>query len=554
MVTKKDKYLAAFYIHDIANNKISWFGEYSELLGRQANDLDCLDKFIKILSKRDKENYSTISKNPVDEFSCEYAVIKNKKSINLKEVAIKTNHNGTDFVQGIITASDHKAKPHDKYGIFLRSILGQKINPKFLEELKTSFVEGKEKRQNNILMVLSVDNYTMIYNWQGEEIAEELMVSLCKKIEKILPEKSNIKRIRSEQIGVIVSNPVTNEVDYLVNQINRIVNLHKNPKISDPVHLRLSIGSVYFPLGVKDDLDAVSKANLALASVKNKENCFYCDFEDAKRDHIDAQNEMMQLHHLQKAYNDEKLVLAFQPIISSADGSVLEYETLLRIDEGNGKYDSAGRFIPIAEKMGTVEAIDELVLSKVVEEIKNSEKVRLAINISNLTTTNDNWHRFCSKILSDEKIASRISIEITETAAQKDLRKTAYFTASMQALGCRVALDDFGVGFTSFRQLRSLSVDYVKIDGSYILGLEDNRENLIFIKSLIDFNKSYGLKTIAECIENGEVAKKLMDLGVDYMQGYYFGKPEVQKPWESEVQSQVNKPLNKPLAKKAAKA
>jgi EAL domain-containing protein (putative c-di-GMP-specific phosphodiesterase class I) len=137
----------------------------------------------------------------------------------------------------------------------------------------------------------------------------------------------------------------------------------------------------------------------------------------------------------------------------------------------------------------------------------------------------------CTKELFDEEIAKRITFEITETAAQKDLRKTAYFTAAIQALGSEVSLDDFGVGFTSFRQLRSLSINSIKIDGSFVLGLEENKENLIFIRSLIDFGKSYGLKTVAECVENGEVAKKLIDLGVDYMQGYYFGAPEVKKPW-----------------------
>lgn len=426
-----------------------------------------------------------------------------------------------------------------------RLSLTQNFDLIFLEKLKNSYSEGKNNKHNNILLVVSIDNLPMITNWHGEAISEKIMLDLCDKLNVILPKESVLRRANTEQIGIIIANPVSNEIDLIVNQISRIIYLYKNTEISDPVHLRLSVGSVYFPLGVKDEFDCISKANLALANVKNKEHTFYCDYEDAKRDHIDAQNEMIQLHYLQQAYNDKRLVLAYQPIICAKSGEVLEYETLLRIKEPNGRYDSAGRFIPIAEKMGTVEAIDELVLQLVVEEIKNSKDVRLAINISNLTTTSDNWHKICSNLLKDESVASRISIEITETAAQKDLRKTAYFTASMQALGCNVALDDFGVGFTSFRQLRSLSVDYVKIDGSYILGLEDNKENLIFIKSLIDFNKSYGLKTVAECVENGEVAKKLIDLGVDYMQGYYFGKPEVGKPWEN---------AKKPVAEIAVKA
>jgi EAL domain-containing protein (putative c-di-GMP-specific phosphodiesterase class I) len=96
----------------------------------------------------------------------------------------------------------------------------------------------------------------------------------------------------------------------------------------------------------------------------------------------------------------------------------------------------------------------------------------------------------------------------------------------MQALGCKVALDDFGTGYTSFHQLKYLSLDVVKIDGIYIRNLKENTENYLFIKTLLDFSKSYGLETVAEFVESGEVAKILMSLGVDYLQGYFFGKPE----------------------------
>ncbi|MCB2082008.1 MAG: EAL domain-containing protein, partial [Rickettsiales bacterium] len=135
--------------------------------------------------------------------------------------------------------------------------------------------------------------------------------------------------------------------------------------------------------------------------------------------------------------------------------------------------------------------------------------------------------------------ARRLVVEITETAAQRDLRQTAYFVAALQSLGCKVALDDFGAGYTSFRQLKSLSVDIVKIDGSYIRNLTANSENQLFIKTLLDFNHSYGLKTVAECVESGDVAKMLMDMHVDYMQGYYFGKVELQPPWKTEPSQEL---------------
>ena len=125
----------------------------------------------------------------------------------------------------------------------------------------------------------------------------------------------------------------------------------------------------------------------------------------------------------------------------------------------------------------------------------------------------------------------RLIVEITETATQLDMRRTAYFVATIQSLGGLVALDDFGSGYTSFRQLKSLSVDMVKIDGAFVRDLVDNADNRFFVKTLLDFTNGFGLKAVAEFVETGEIAKMLMELGVEYMQGYYFGKPENVRGW-----------------------
>lgn len=524
---------SVFYVHDIESGKIIWFGETEEVLGLPSSELDSQQKFLSLLHEEDRKAYEFNMSNFVDEISCHYSIKVGDEYRSIKEVSVKVNNGDKKYLQGIIVKSDAPVEhnQYTKYNISTKSILTGNFDPLFLDTLSTAFKNGLSNNENYILMLLSIDNLPMVITWQGEEIANEIMHDLHQKIQDIISEESTFYRISADQFGIIIKNPTASTIDDLVTRINYMVNIYRNPNMEDAIHLRLSIGSVYFPIGVEDQLDAINKAYLALTNVKGKDYEFYCDFEDAKREHIDAQNEMSQLHYLQEAFHEDRLVLAYQPIISSSDGSIEYYECLLRISDGQGNFDSAGRFIPIAEKMGTVDVIDEYVLKTVVNELENNTKLKLCLNISNLTTSNEQWLKMCSEILSASDVSNRISVEITETAAQKDLRKTAYFTAAMQSLGCRVALDDFGVGYTSFRQLRSLSVDTVKIDGSYILGLEENKENLIFIKSLVDFNKSYGLKTVAECVETGEVAKKLMELGVDYLQGYYFGVPATEKPW-----------------------
>ena len=161
--------------------------------------------------------------------------------------------------------------------------------------------------------------------------------------------------------------------------------------------------------------------------------------------------------------------------------------------------------------------------------------VVLAFNVSNLTTENPMWLDAISQALKETPdIAPRLIVEITETAIHRDLRRTAYFVASLQSMGCQVALDDFGSGYTSFRQLKALSVDMVKIDGMFIKDLARNADNRFFVKILLDFAQGFGLSTVAEFVETGEVTKILMEMGIDYMQGYYFGKPANHRAWLNE--------------------
>jgi len=522
-----------FYSHDISAGEIKWYGDVESLLGVRSEALNTRQKFLKLLHEQDKRSYEMNISSLIDEVDCQYNILVNGSELSLREIAVKTRVGDRQFLNGIITynTSGHTRPGQGKYNIAIRSILTGKFDSTFLESLRRHYLEGSQNKQTYTLILVSIDNLPMIMNWQGENVALSVMDDVGENIGALLMKDAYCYRVNTDQFGIIVQNPTSNEIEQLVNEIAKFVSIYKHPRLEDSVHLRLSIGSVNFPLGVRDEIDVINKAYLALTNAKGMEGEFYCDFEDAKRDHIDAQNEMAQLHYLQQAYREKRLVIAYQPLVSSKDGTVESYECLLRINDGRGRYESAGRLIGVAEKMGTVETIDEYVLKTVIEEMTETRDVRVNINISNSTTSSEQWLKMCTKELFDEKIASRITFEITETAAQKDLRKTAYFTAAIQGLGSNVSLDDFGVGFTSFRQLRSLSINSIKIDGSFVLGIEENKENLIFIKSLIDFGKSYGLETVAECVETGDIAKKLMEMGVDYMQGYYFGAPDVNKPW-----------------------
>jgi EAL domain-containing protein (putative c-di-GMP-specific phosphodiesterase class I) len=172
------------------------------------------------------------------------------------------------------------------------------------------------------------------------------------------------------------------------------------------------------------------------------------------------------------------------------------------------------------------------VLEKAIDEVSAHPGICLGFNISGLTATDRAWLRGATALLQGRpEIASRLVVEITETAALHDIEESAGFVATLRDMGCRIALDDFGAGFTSLRHLQALAVDTVKIDGSFVRNLPQNPGNQVFLRHLVGLAKGLNLLTVAECVETEEEAVLLRREGVNFLQGYYYGVPSIEKPW-----------------------
>jgi EAL domain-containing protein (putative c-di-GMP-specific phosphodiesterase class I) len=243
---------------------------------------------------------------------------------------------------------------------------------------------------------------------------------------------------------------------------------------------------------------------------------------------------------VQQAMKDGRLGFAYQPIVSASDHTALFHECLLRLHRADGEVVPAGKFVPVIEQIGLMRALDRRVLDLAVEELVRYPDATLAINISGLTATERSWQRaLVAKLKDRPDLAQRMIIEITETAALKDIDETARFIAAAQELGCRVALDDFGAGYTTFRHLKALTVDIVKIDGSFVRDIAEDPHNQLFVRNLIALAHSLNLVTVAECVETAAEAKVLAAEGAELLQGYHFGRPALEAPWPEKPQAKV---------------
>jgi|GEM_PF-68356 len=276
---------------------------------------------------------------------------------------------------------------------------------------------------------------------------------------------------------------------------------------------------------------AYNQAFLAFSKAFTQEYYKHIFIDEAESILDSLNNEMKLGAYFQDAINDKRLSLAFQPVINTKNGKISGHECLLRLVTPQNNIISAGPFIPVAEKMGFIDVVDELVLEMVASELNLSPSVYLGMNVSSASIDNKNWLDKAKTLLKDPDLASRLIIEITETSAQRDLKKLAYFVDFIQGLGAQIAIDDFGSGYTSFKQLQSLRADIIKIDGLFIKDIASNHDNRFFVQMMLDCSKTFNMKTTAEFVENGEIAKVLMGLDVDYMQGNYFGPAVNYRSW-----------------------
>ncbi len=241
------------------------------------------------------------------------------------------------------------------------------------------------------------------------------------------------------------------------------------------------------------------------------------------------------LGRLRRALREGLFVLHYQPIVGLSGGGVSHYEALVRLaDEPEGRLVAPGAFLPAAERYGLVREIDRLVVSRVAALLGAHDAAgeragnvpRVALNLSALSVTDRGMLAHIERELARHRVdPGRLVLEITETAAISDMRRAQSFCAGVEALGCAIALDDFGVGFGSFYYAKRLPFSYLKIDGDFVRELVSSRNDALVVSAIVDVARGMGRETIAEFVGDEATLELLRTLGVDYAQGFHVGRP-----------------------------
>lgn len=232
------------------------------------------------------------------------------------------------------------------------------------------------------------------------------------------------------------------------------------------------------------------------------------------------------LGRLRRALREGLFELHYQPIVDLRSGAISHHEALVRLaDEPDGLLTAPGAFLPAAERYGLVREIDRLVVRRVAA-VLGARRMRVAVNLSALSVTDEGMLPHIERELARHEVdPGRLVVEITETAAISDMRRAMDFCEGVQALGCAIALDDFGVGFGSLYYAKRLPCRYLKIDGDFVRSLPANAHDRVMVRAIVDLARGTGRQTIAEFVGDEPTMGLLRELGVDYAQGFQVGRP-----------------------------
>jgi diguanylate cyclase (GGDEF)-like protein len=470
-------------------------------------------------------------------FDCEYRIrggdgdlhwVHDRGSVELSATGAPLRMIGV--LRLITQRKQHEAKL--EYQANFDELTGHFNKMRLREALDQALAQSLRFDQTGAYAVVGLDQMGMINTAYGYKAGDTVLFDIAQRLDLCLRATDVIGRLGGDRFGIVLNCCNEQQAQVSVERILRAVRQAPVQISGKEVHATVSAGVVFFPSQSKTSFDVMTKAEGALFRAKSAgRDCIHW-YEMSEAQRRGYRTSMDIGEQVKQALKEERLVFAYQPVVDAQAGKASFYECLLRMRMPDGELVTAGHFVPVIEQLGLMRAVDRRGLELTLSDLERYPDITLAMNISGLTAADRSWLRGLHVNLKDRPdLAERLIIEITETAAMHDIEETARFVSAVRDLGCRVAIDDFGAGYTTFRHLKSLTVDLVKIDGSFVMGIRNSRENQLFIRNLLSLARSYGLSTVAECVETLEDAEYLAEEGVELLQGYHFGGPMEKPAW-----------------------
>lgn len=405
---------------------------------------------------------------------------------------------------------------------------------RFEDELARFLKESDRHRRQGALLFFDLDEFKYINDTFGHRAGDSVLIRVAGEVGALTRKNEVFSRLGGDEFGVLMPDASEEDAIHLAERIVRAVSQIPLRLEGQNLRLTTSLGIAHHPKNATSAEELVAHADAAMYQAKEAGKNAWSVYRPER----DASREMIARlswnDRIARAFEKDLWRLHFQGVYHAGSGELSHLEVLIRlVDETDtSRIIMPGHFIPYAEKNGKILDIDRWVLRESIALLaRRPQMPPLAVNISGRSFDQPTLPHFIGEELQRQGVApARLLVELTETSAVSDLQDAERFIEALRRTGCGTCLDDFGTGFASFAYLKHLKADLLKIDGLFIRDLPNDRDNQVFVKSIVDVARGLGKRTVAEFVENEESLAMLRVFGVDMVQGYHLDKPQEHHP------------------------
>lgn len=369
-------------------------------------------------------------------------------------------------------------------------------------------------------MIFNIDSFDSINNLYGNDFGDKILIDVSSWLKNnLLTEDTKLYKFEADIYTMVCFEKIKEETlfKYLTNISKKIVD---EKFLCEGAEIDIS-----FTIGAAQSISNQQKlSQIAYKEAKIAKKSFSIYDKTSNKEEEYTKNIKVS-KILKNAFDNDLVVPYFQPIYNLKTDSIEKYESLMRIKDENGKVLTPYEFLSIAKTSKIYPKLSCKLIQKSVETFQMSP-CEFSVNLSFLDITNKTTNKFILDLLEKTGIGPWMIFELLESEGIENYKEVMKFIEQVKSYGAKIAIDDFGSGYSNFERLVELQIDYIKIDGSLIKNIHQNDDMRIITKTIINFAKELGIKTVAEYVHSEEVFNQVKILGVDFAQGYYIGKPE----------------------------
>jgi diguanylate cyclase (GGDEF)-like protein len=385
---------------------------------------------------------------------------------------------------------------------------------------------GAQEGTRGAFLLVGVNGLTDINATFGYDIGDEVISVVCQRLATAVRDGDCLGRLSSSKFGVLLQCDDAERAHAVARGLMSPVETDGASTRSGALDVTVSIGAVLLPDHAQTTEEAFDRALQAIELARIDPNHRFHCFDPLSPRDARHKRSVVLADEIIRALNERRIAITLQPVVTSGTHDADFFECQLRVRLTDGSILDADEFVPAAEELGLSKLIDHRALELAIELLRAEPTRKLALKVSAQSTKDRHWIDALEALTGkDRDLPARLTVEITETIAVADMGTTARFVTALKIAGCRVALDESGAGYASFHSLRSLGLDMVKIDGSFIENLSSQDKDDAFVQTLLDLAHRFGTETVGEWAGNERSVDLLEKAGVSQMQGDFFGPP-----------------------------